>query len=70
MLDVNDVIEIYQSHGVEISEADAAEELAHASSDGADYSTIVFRINCYAREESRIREADAGDFEEYEPDDE
>lgn len=70
MVDLNDVIEIYRSYGVEISEADAAEELTHASAGGADYSTVVFRINCYAREESRVRDADACDVEEREPDDE
>ena len=65
MLTLDEVVEIYRSHGLEISEADAAAELEHASAGGADYSTIVFRINCYAREQARTDYADACDANEH-----
>lgn len=66
MLTVQEVIEIYARDGVDVSEKEAAEDLARALSDKPDYFKLVRRIEGYAKQhalESYASGREAAEFE-------
>jgi hypothetical protein len=66
MLTIQEIIEIYASENVTVTEAEAAKDLAHAMSDTPSYATLVRRINGYANQAALETNADACEAAEFE----
>jgi hypothetical protein len=64
-MDNQQVIDIYAREGIEISEQEAAQDIAHAMQDNPDYFKMVNRIEGYAKQRAQEEYADACEAREH-----
>jgi hypothetical protein len=66
MLTNQEVIEIFASHDLTITEQEAREDLTHAMQDNPTYATLLRRIQGYAAERAMCERADGLEAAEHE----
>ena len=65
MIDNQQVIDAYAREGIEISESEAAQDIAYALQDNPDYFTLIRRIEGYAAQRAQEQYAEGREAAEH-----